>query len=639
MLHADRDILEHPRTESPEHPRPCPGDHARRAGQIAAILAERDGTRDFARRSSWPSRTDASGTSASTRRSTGLVMAWNSSRAIHPCSSPSALPSRRRPRLAPSPTRIRVSSRCAARVGCRIRAENARFGTATRSARSPRPLGRIRTCSRRGSAWAACAGVLGLDDSARQTLEEALRRGGAPPLPYLGQLFLGQVLERAGRADDAARAFQQALLFEPQSQAAAVALSHVLLSSGDVLGARRVLEEALGHAGRRPGARPVLGLIRPATPPPPTLALQALRARGKRMMFFGAPVLGLAVSAAAPGLRATGRRRSPPPSNTLTLDVFVSQGEEGASPGLRAAEFELQGRWGVPGRREPLSAESRPVQAALVFDASSSVAGDKMASLRSAGGAAFLDGLGPKDEASLFAFSHEIDWRARPTTDKDVVRESLAGVRAAGATSAYDALYAALVLADPQKASLIALFTPTGRTTSASSAAPRSGGSRRSRRRSSTWLSAAEPSASTGRGTDRILREIAEHSGGKFWSAGTSRGPPRGFRRHCRFHRRALRAALPAPGREARRVASARGQAPRREGNGAGEARLLGRRGRRPQVTVEATRSGTSWAAVGLALSRPLHRAKDRTQITYSQNSREGTSRATFFRHASRCRR
>jgi Tfp pilus assembly protein PilF len=93
---------------------------------------------------------------------------------------------------------------------------------------------------------------LGLDDSARQTLEEALRRGGAPPLPYLAHLFLGQALERLGRAGDAARAYEEALALEPQSQAAAVALSHLRLSSGDTAGARRVLEDALGQAGRRP---------------------------------------------------------------------------------------------------------------------------------------------------------------------------------------------------------------------------------------------------------------------------------------------------------------------------------------------------------------------------------------------------
>jgi len=36
-------------------------------------------------------------------------------------------------------------------------------------------------------------------------------------------------------------------------------------------------------------------------------------------------------------------------------------------------------------------------------------------------------------------------------------------------------------------------------------------------------VSAASPSESGGRDTARILREIAEHSGGRFWNAATSK--------------------------------------------------------------------------------------------------------------------
>jgi thioredoxin-like negative regulator of GroEL len=59
-----------------------------------------------------------------------------------------------------------------------------------------------------------------------------------------------------GRASEAARAYQGALALEPQSQAAAVALSHLRLSAGDAAGARRVLDEALAHAGRRAESDP-----------------------------------------------------------------------------------------------------------------------------------------------------------------------------------------------------------------------------------------------------------------------------------------------------------------------------------------------------------------------------------------------
>ncbi|HET6898149.1 MAG TPA: tetratricopeptide repeat protein, partial [Vicinamibacteria bacterium] len=56
--------------------------------------------------------------------------------------------------------------------------------------------------------------------------------------------------------NEAARAYQEALALEPQSQAAAVALSHLRLSAGDAPGARRVLDEALAHAGRRAATDP-----------------------------------------------------------------------------------------------------------------------------------------------------------------------------------------------------------------------------------------------------------------------------------------------------------------------------------------------------------------------------------------------
>jgi len=201
------------------------------------------------------------------------------------------------------------------------------------------------------------------------------------------------------------------------------------------------------------------------------------------------------------------------------VDVFVTQGERSV-PGLHAADFELKDG-GVLQSPELVSAESRPVQAALVFDTSGSVAGGRLIALRSAG-AAFLDGLGAKDEASLFAFSEEIWWRARPTADKEVVRAALAAVGAAGATSAYDALYAALALADPEMPSLIALFTDGEDNMSILS----SDEVRKVAERSNSLVhvvSTASPSSSGGRNTARVLHEIAEHSGGRFWTAGTSK--------------------------------------------------------------------------------------------------------------------
>src|SRR6185295_13314725 len=98
---------------------------------------------------------------------------------------------------------------------------------------------------------------------------------------------------------------------------------------------------------------------------------------------------------------------------------------------------------------ELLTADTRPLQAVLVFDTSSSVAGEKLTALRSAG-EAFLDGLRPADEAALVTFSEEITWAAPPTADKRAVRDALARLHPEGATAVFDALFAALTLADPR---------------------------------------------------------------------------------------------------------------------------------------------------------------------------------------------
>lgn len=242
MLHLDRDILEHPRSQSVEHARPCPGDHARRAGQITAVLAERNGTRAFARRfflamanrSQWDFCLEAAQQWAHDGldrfpRDPSLLLALGST-------------SEERATLANLPDEDPAGHRTAwYREAERALAEAVRADPDLFEARIR--LGRVR--------W-----YLGQDESARQALEDALRRGGPPPLPYLGQLFLGQALERAGRASEAARAYQEALALEPQSQAAAVALSHLRLSSGDAAGARRALDEALAQAGRRAESDP-----------------------------------------------------------------------------------------------------------------------------------------------------------------------------------------------------------------------------------------------------------------------------------------------------------------------------------------------------------------------------------------------
>jgi VWFA-related protein len=202
------------------------------------------------------------------------------------------------------------------------------------------------------------------------------------------------------------------------------------------------------------------------------------------------------------------------------VDAFVTQGGR-SIPGLRASDFDLKDD-GVLQSLEVVSADSRPVAATLVFDISSSLAGERLAALRNAGDA-FLDELGPRDQASLFVFSEEITRRAPPTRDKEAVRQALDRVSAAGTTSAYDALYAALALADPQTPAVMALFTDGVDNTSILAGDQVAKVAELSNALVHV-VSTDEPSAGTaGRDTARILREIAERSGGRFWNASSAK--------------------------------------------------------------------------------------------------------------------
>src|SRR4051812_6045251 len=195
------------------------------------------------------------------------------------------------------------------------------------------------------------------------------------------------------------------------------------------------------------------------------------------------------------------------------VDVFVSRGDRPV-PGLRAGDFELRDE-GVVQSVELLSSESRPVQAVLVFDTSSSVAGAKLAALREAG-EAFLDGLRAADTAALIGFSEEVAVLAEPSAEKEVVRRALRRLDAEGATAAYDALYAALCLSDARTPSLIALFTD-GEDNLSILGEPEV---RKAAERANAVIHVVglrDASASAAGQTLHVLASIAEGSGGRLW--------------------------------------------------------------------------------------------------------------------------
>lgn len=198
------------------------------------------------------------------------------------------------------------------------------------------------------------------------------------------------------------------------------------------------------------------------------------------------------------------------------VDVFVSDGGRSV-PGLRATDFELRDD-GVPQEVELLSADARPLQATLVFDRSSSVMGSRLLALRGAGNA-FLDGLQPANEISLILFSEEVFRASPPSVDKEPVRRALERLEPSGSTSVFDALYAALLLADPGGRSLIVLFTDGADNLSV--LGPRQLKATAERANALVHVVVYQDPGERPVETDqnRALRQIAESSGGRAWNA------------------------------------------------------------------------------------------------------------------------
>jgi tetratricopeptide (TPR) repeat protein len=253
MLHTDRDEAERPSWSGVEQSRPCPGVHARLAGEYAELMALRPESRDFARRfflamamrCQWDFCLDEAaawgreGLKRFPRDAELLLTVGSADEEAATLSDDTDLWFDVR-------SHRQISSAGAARVR--------RFRDAERSladAVNADPklllarvhLGRVR--------WR-----LGSSDEARSVLEELLERARDPELLYLAHLFLGRVHDDADRGELAIREYRLALEAAPRSQAAAVALSHALKQAGDGEGARQALVRTLALAGRRSGRDP-----------------------------------------------------------------------------------------------------------------------------------------------------------------------------------------------------------------------------------------------------------------------------------------------------------------------------------------------------------------------------------------------
>ena len=207
------------------------------------------------------------------------------------------------------------------------------------------------------------------------------------------------------------------------------------------------------------------------------------------------------------------------------VDVFVTDGNRPVV-GLSAADFELRDN----GKRQPVdlvAVESLPSTTFLVLDASGSVEGQKLVQLKAAV-RALLGGLRPADEAALLTFDQEIRVLLPRTGDRQRLGGAVDAIRPGGSTALFDALYAGTMLASGRERSLLVLFTDGEDNMSWLDAAQ----VRRVLEESNVLVQAvgvvpteeprghlddSRPAPETPHA--RLLRQLAEVTGGRFWPA------------------------------------------------------------------------------------------------------------------------
>jgi len=272
MLHWDRDDADRPPPAGTEQPRTCPGKQAELAGRYAALLARWPETRDFAKgffltvahRCQWDFCLEAALRWARDGlklfpRDAPLLLAVGS--VLEESATLADVKSME------GTGGLRQRDRDALQAGLAARGQRfkeARHHFEEALAADPElTLARVRLGR---VLWR-----LGENEAARAALEQAIRAQPEGYLLYLAHLFLGQVQEDASRLEQSVEEYRAALALDPAAQAAAVALSHALRLGGDPEGSRRVLSEALAHAGRRSVADPFWNYLTTTRAPGPWL--------------------------------------------------------------------------------------------------------------------------------------------------------------------------------------------------------------------------------------------------------------------------------------------------------------------------------------------------------------------------------
>jgi VWFA-related protein len=131
----------------------------------------------------------------------------------------------------------------------------------------------------------------------------------------------------------------------------------------------------------------------------------------------------------------------------IRVDVLVTDRENGpAILGLGPSDFEVFDN-GVPQQVDLVSFEQVPLNVILAFDMSDSVAGERLANLRAAGGFV-LGALKGEDQAALVMFSQMVVLGSGLSKDAAAVRQALEDASGSGDTALVDGAFAAIMLGE-----------------------------------------------------------------------------------------------------------------------------------------------------------------------------------------------
>ncbi len=171
-----------------------------------------------------------------------------------------------------------------------------------------------------------------------------------------------------------------------------------------------------------------------------------MRDLGYRVIFVTAALFGTQLLAAAPDQERPGFTFR---TGVELVSVTVTVTDAGGRfvPNLRADDFVVF----EDGKEQPIAqfeAERVPVSLGIAVDTSGSMLGEKWTAAEAALNRFLGDLLGPRDEVFLYRFDSRPTLVRGWTSDRRSVARELGAVRPTGGTAMYDAVAAAIPLAD-----------------------------------------------------------------------------------------------------------------------------------------------------------------------------------------------